>query len=103
MTLELYRHVTACIGEIEPRFENAFRFVYDEAHHGTPTLPKLATEAARKMCPRENLERQYQWLSGVRVWIWRDDGEFLGSVIVQLHLDPRLEALDDTIERKEYA
>lgn len=102
---KIYRQVAQCMltGDRLPCYEIAMRFVYDERELGAPTLGKLATEAARRLVSWETAAHQRQWQAGCRMWIWTDDGELVGSVVVKLKLDPRLEAVEDTAQRESAA
>lgn len=100
---ELYRYIAEpfLAGDRLPCFELALRFVYDRTDLGTPTLPKLATEAVRKFCGGEELQHMgFAWRDGARVWVWSDRGEFIGSIKVRLRVETRLEVVPATIQRE---
>jgi len=75
-----------------PYFREATRFYYDEDSLGMPTLPKLAREVMRRYA-------RYTTSGAVRVYVWRDNGEFIGSIVVTVVLEPKIHVLDATIDR----
>jgi len=86
-----------------PSFQLAEHFHYDRDELGTATLPKLAQEAVRKLGLDEDAELLDWWArtadGGRRVWVWRNDGEFIGSIVVVVEFEPRCYSLGHTIQR----
>lgn len=97
----IYRYLAQPLlaGDRLPCFEAALRFVYERDEEGAPTLAKLARVAVQRLVDWDTAHLQEAWYRGHRVWVWTDGGEFIGSIVVRLRLDPRLEAVDDTIQR----
>lgn len=85
-----------------PGIGAANSFLFDRAALGTPTLPKLAREAMRH---RDLDDETIGWWirtqhDGRRVWVWNDQHEFVGSIIVAAEYELTYMALDRTIERR---
>lgn len=78
-----------------PGFDQARRFTYDRDHFRSPTLIKLAHETIRQREMVNGLPGDRDW----RVWIWRDNGELIGSVVCRVHYVPSITVDDKTIDR----
>jgi len=89
----LFRHALRLSGSEAPapHFREATRFYYDDTF-GAATLPNLAREVMGGYA-------RYTTSGAVRVYVWRDNGEFIGSVVVNVLLVPKIHVLDATIDR----